>query len=186
MLRYMTWELEEQLSRLSAPQVTAINRVIEAGHLVDEPLAPYRLFVGCDAVCSRNTWVKRGTLDPATGSWRGVGWSHQPAFVAALQLAKKLARRVQVEESLQAVRQAVQRARLASPHVVEELVSIATGQTVVRQADGTWLKLDRASVDKDRIAASRVVLGVATADPAVEEGTDGLAADWWTAAEEEG
>jgi hypothetical protein len=186
MLHYMTWELEELLGQLSAAQVTGINRIIEAGHLVDEPLAPYSLFAGEHAICSRSTWVKRGKFNEGTGEWSGAGWSHRKEFVAALQLAKKLARRVQVEESLGAVRQAVRRARLASPQVVDELVSIATGQQLVRQADGSWLRLDRASADKDRIAASRVVLGVATADTAQDDGADDLAADWWTAAGEEG
>jgi hypothetical protein len=184
MLRYMTWELEELLGQISAAQVTAIHRIIEAGHLVDEPLAPYSLVTGADPICARNTWVKRGKFDEETGEWRGAGWSHRKEFVTALQLAKKLARRVQVEESLGAVRQAVRRARLASPAVVDELVSIATGQQLVRQADGSWLKLERASADKDRIAASRVVLGVATADTAQDDGADDLAADWWAATQE--
>lgn len=181
MMRYMTAELAEALAGLSQPQIDAIHRIVSSGHLAEEPLAPWRMFTGEDAICSQTTWFKRGIADTETGRWlpgHRPGWSHQKAFVDALQMAKRLARRLHLQEALAAVNESVRAAQMASPAVVRNMVKLATD----RMVDKDGKELPVGVEHKDQVAAAKVVLGYAKPDGEASEEED-AAGDWWAAAE---
>ncbi len=182
MMRYMTSELAEALAGLSQPQIDAIHRIVASGHLAEEPLAPWRMFTGEDAICSQTTWFKRGIADAETGRWlpgHRPGWSHQKAFVDALQMAKRLARRLHLQEALAAVNESVRAAQMASPSVMRNMVKLATAQAVNKDGE---LEPVLGVEHKDQVAAAKVVLGYAKPDGVASEEED-AAGDWWAAAE---
>lgn len=182
MLRYMTAELAEALAGLSQPQIDAIHRIVASGHLAEEPLAPWRMFSGEGAICSQTTWFKRGIADTETGRWlpgHRPGWSHQKAFVDALQMAKRLARKLHTQEALQAVNEGVRAAQLASPDVVRNMVKLATATKIGADGEKEVIGVEH----KDQVAAAKVVLGYAKPEGADQQDED-EAGDWWAAAEE--
>lgn len=172
MMDYMTEEIAIALAGLSAAQVAAINAIVQSGHLIEEPLAPYRL-IGSGGICAASTWARKAQIDPDTGEIRKrPGWSHQPAFVAALQLCKRAARKAAARSML---RQAEETGRIAvgaGPDIMRNIAGFATG--------------DQAANPQDQISAARLVLpyAIAPAEEAkpdnTESDTDG---DWWAAAE---
>jgi len=145
MARYATYELSEHLRQLTPAQRDAIGRIVQHHYIDNRPMA--QLFTGDGAVCSENTYYKRGFQDRETGEWRKVGWSHQEAFTEALDMAARLAIQQREGEELAVVRETVRRARLASAPVIGQLIRIAS--------DGD----EKAG---DRISASKVVLDLAT------------------------
>lgn len=165
---YITHELAELLGGLTAQQRQAIARIVAHHYVENLPLA--HLFQGEDKICSEALYYRRGKVDPATGQARGVGWSHQPAFVEALRMAARLALQARVGEETHAVREAVRRARLAASSIVGTLASDAV--------------FSEAPVDRTR--AGKVLLDIALKNTEFgERPSDGdLADDWWKAAEE--
>jgi hypothetical protein len=107
MARYATHELSELLRQLTPQQREAIGRIVQHHYIDNRPLA--QLFTGDAAVCSENTYYKRGSADE-TGEVRRQGWSHQPAFVEALEMAARLALQAEQGEEMQKLRKARARA----------------------------------------------------------------------------
>ena len=117
-----------------------------------------------------------------TGRWlpgHRPGWSHQKAFVDALQMAKRLARRLHLQEALAAVNESVRAAQMASPSVMRNMVKLATAQAANKDVE---LEPVLGIEHKDQVAAAKVVLGYAKPDGAASEEED-AANDWWSAAE---
>ena len=170
MAGYMTYELAEQLRGLTPQQRAGIARIVEHVYILNRPMA--ELMTGDNAVVSENVYYRRGVLNEETGQWSRVGWSHQKAFTEALAHAARLALSAREKEELHAVREAVRRARLAAAPIMGGLVGLAQSS----------------EQDKDRIAASKMVLDIAikhTEFDSTGAGTDNEAADWWAAGEED-
>jgi len=169
MAGYQTYELSQLLGKLSAAQRGAVARIVEHHYIANRPLR--ELFTGENPICSEITYYRRGTVDPHTGQAKRVGWSHQPDFVAALEMARRLALQTRVNEEAHAVQEAVRRARLAAAPIMTGLVRIAA----------------QAEADRDKIAASKEVLGIALKNTEFgDRPTDGdLADDWWKAVEDD-
>ena len=167
MAGYLTYELSEALGKLTPQQRAAIARIVEHHYIANRPLS--ELLHGDNRICSEIVYYRRGTTDPDTGEARRVGWVHQPEFVDALAMATRLALQTRVNEETHAVKEAVRRARLAAAPILSGLVRIAA------QADS----------DRDKIAASKEVLGIALKNTEFgDRPTDGdLADDWWKAVE---
>lgn len=165
---YITHELAEALTGLTGPQRAAIARIVQHHYVEDRPLAD--LFRGEDKVCSEDAYYRRGRVDPETGQAKRVGWSHQPAFAEALQMAARLALQAREREELHGVREAVRQARLAASSIVGTLARDAV--------------FSKAPVDRTR--AGKVLLDIALKNTEFgERPSDGdLADDWWKAAEE--
>ena len=164
----MTYELAEALGRLTAQQREAIARIVQHHFVDNKPLAA--LFRGENPVCSEPSYYRKGRVDPDSGQLRGAGWSHQKNFSDALTMAARLALQTRQNEETNAVREAVRRARLAAAPILTGLVRMAAN----------------AEADRDKIAASKEVLGIALKNTEFgERATDGdLADDWWRAVEE--
>lgn len=163
----MTYELAEALGQLTAQQRKAIARIVDHHFVQNKPMA--ELFRGDDRICAEARYYRRGRVDAETGKASEVGWSHQKGFTDALAMAARLALQTRVNEETHAVKEAVRRARLAAAPIVAGLVRIAAN----------------ADADKDKIAASKEVLGIALKNTEFgDRPTDGdLADDWWKAAE---
>lgn len=168
MAGYTTYELSLLLGKLTGPQREAIARIVPHCYVENKPLAA--LLSGENKIVSEATYYRKGTVDPETGQAKNVGWSHQAAFVEALDMARRLAIATRIGEETHAVQEAVRRARLAAAPIMTGLVRIAAN----------------ADADRDRIAASKEVLGIALRDTQFgDRPTDGdLADDWWRAVEE--
>ena len=170
MAGYMTYELAEQLRGLTPQQRAGIARIVEHVYILNRPLA--ELMTGDNAVVSENVYYRRGALNEETGHWSRVGWSHQKAFTEALAHAARLALSAREKEELHAVREAVRQARLGSTDVMRDLVKLAS----------------KSEQDKDKIAASKMVLDIAikhTEFDSTGAGESNEAADWWSAGEED-
>lgn len=168
MAGYATYELSQILGRLTAAQRGAVARIVEHHYIANRPMA--QLFQGDGRICTENTYYRRGKIDPETGEAKLVGWSHQPDFIAALEMARRLALQARINEETSAVQEAVRRARLAAAPVMTGLVRIAA----------------QAESDRDKIAASKHVLDIALKNTEFGDrpSDGGLADDWWQAAEE--
>jgi hypothetical protein len=169
MATYATYELSEALLTLTPDQRRAIGRIVDHHFVQNKPMGD--LFKGDNPICSEDAYYRKGKADPETGKMRRVGWSHQPAFSEALKMAAGLALRTRQVEETSAVQEAVRRARLAAAPLVAGLVRIAAN----------------AEADKDKISASKEVLGIALKNTEFgDRPSDGdLADDWWKAAEDE-
>ena len=167
MAGYLTYELSQLLGKLTTQQRGAVARIVEHHYIANRPLA--ELFRGENPICAERRYYGQGRVDPETGKAHDVGWSHQPDFVAALDMARRLALQTRVNEETHAVKEAVRRARLAAAPILSGLVRIAA------QADS----------DRDKIAASKEVLGIALKNTEFgDRPADGdLADDWWKAVE---
>ena len=171
MLRYATEELVLALRELRQDQIDAIHAVVGAGHFAEEPAVPWRLLHGAGKIISERNYYRVGKEDPETGRWLvRPGWKHQPAFLRALSLAKKLALAAAEQEELASVASARRAARLAAPRVVGNLVGLAVDES------------GRPVEHKDQIAAAKLVLQHAGMDADAEAPADGGEADWWMAA----
>jgi len=122
MARYATYELSEHLRQLTPAQRDAIGRIVQHHYIDNKPLA--QLFTGDGAVCSENTYYKRGYQDPDTGEWRKVGWSHQEAFNEALDMASRLALQAEQGEDLQKLRKARAKALNHAEAAVDTWISV--------------------------------------------------------------
>jgi hypothetical protein len=192
MLRYMTFELAEALRVLSQQQVNAIFRIVESGHLVDEPLAPYALIRGENPICSETVW-KRAGRQRKNGSWsERPGWSHQPEFKAALQMAKRLARQQWTDRKMTGVKKAGDLLQAGAAHVSKRMLELATGFAMTEAGefllDAEGQRMDLHVEHKDQIAAGKTVLSVAMEQARLAK-EDAAAASpeaqaWWEAAEE--
>lgn len=170
MAKYATYELSELLRALTPDQRQAIGRIVRHVYLDNKPLA--HLFGGDKPICSENTYYKKGFLDEATGEWRKQGWSHQPKFVAALEMASRLALQAEQSEDLHYLRKARQKAMRLAPAAV-----------------GVWADVmtDKKGEGKDRNQAAKHLLDLAFKDDQGDgsEETQGAAGDWWGAAFDE-
>lgn len=167
MAGYLTHELAEGLLLLTAQQREAIARIVDHHYVQNRPLAD--LFRGENPICAEERYYRKGSVNPETGRGRGVGWSHQAAFVEALAMAARLALQTRQNEETHAVREAVRRARLAASSIVGSMASDA-----VFSAEPV-----------DRARAGKIVLDIAIKNTEFgERPSDGdLADDWWKAAE---
>lgn len=195
-VQWMTFELAEALAKLSQQQVTAIFRIVQAGHLVDDPVAPYSLIRGAPGgpppICSEAVWKKAGK-QRADGSWeRRPGWSHQDEFLAALRLAKRLARQQMAAQALGGVTKGVGLLQMGMPKAALRLLELSMGQRLTEEGQPQMdAKGDPMLIDvehRNQIAASKIVIDVALAQAAAAEEraqqSDPTAQAWWDAAEE--
>jgi hypothetical protein len=168
MATYATYELAEALFTLTPDQRRAIARIVEHHYVQNKPLGD--LFVGDNKICSEDAYYRKGRADPDSGRMKRVGWSHQPEFASALQMAAGLALRTRQVEETNAVREAVRRARLAASSIVGTIASDAV------------FSVEAA----DRTRAGKVILDIAIKNTEFgDRPSDGdLADDWWKAAEE--
>jgi hypothetical protein len=194
MVGYATELLVEKLASLTTDQRAAIDRIVEHVYICNQPLA--HLLTGDDKICTSANYYRNGTMDPDTGKWkRRPGWGKDPLFQEALAEAARLALHARTREELHAWAEAKRRARLATPEVVEEIIAIATGYELQRDARGRSV-LDHATgkpavakrtvEDKDKIAAGKALLDYAKIDAMPEASeTDSEEADWWEAASDD-
>lgn len=162
---YATYELAEKLATLTPQQRAAIDRIVQHVYIENRPLAD--LLRGDDKVASEQRYYQRGAMDEQTGRWlKRPGWHHDPEFQAALKEAVRLALMARTREELAAWQDAKRRARLATPGVVDGLISIAS----VAEA-------------KDRVSASKILLDYAKPDDLIVETETSAEVDWWEAAE---
>lgn len=187
MAGYLTYELSQLLGKLTAQQRAAVARIVEHHYIANRPLA--ELFRGENPICAERRYYGQGRVDPETGKAHDVGWSHQPAFADALAMAARLALQTKQNEEINAVREAVRRARLAAAPVIGKLAQIAIGpgQTKTIMPDGSIVVTGKVIEDRDRIAAGKYLVEVALKNTEFgeRESTDGLESDWWRAVEDE-
>lgn len=165
MVGYATYELAERLAALTTQQRAAIDRIVDHVYVRNLPLA--ELLRGDDKICSERRYYDKGEMRAADGSWvRRPGWHHDPVFQAALKEAVRLALMARTREELAAWQDAKRRARLATPTVVDGLISIAA----IAEA-------------KDRVTASKIILDYAKPDDVTIESETDAEQDWWEAAE---
>lgn len=165
MVGYATYELAERLASLTTQQRAAIDRIVDHVYVRNLPLA--ELLRGDDAVCSERRYYDKGKMDEQTGRWlKRPGWHHDPEFQAALKEAVRLVLMARTREELAAWQDAKRRARLATPGVVDGLISIAA----IAEA-------------KDRVSASKIILDYAKPDDLTVEAETSAEVDWWEAAE---
>lgn len=194
MLAYMTAELEDALRPLSHQQVEFINELIAAGYTADQPLAPYPFLFGSDAANtewtrgrhapSRHTWARLPKFDDDGNLTTTPGWSHQPAFVHALTLAKRLARRRRARSMVEQIEAAYTMTADAGPEIVANLIRLATDTDL----DEAGNPRPRGTRDIDQIAAAAKLLPIlAELRQAAreEQDADDEAADWWSALDED-
>lgn len=182
---YATYELVEKLVLLSPQQRAAIDRIVQAVYVDNQPWSS--LFRGADKICNEANYYRRGALDEQAGGWlRKPGWAHDKQFQDALAEAARLALTVRSKEELVALQTARRRARLASGAIIEQLVSIATQIVPQPLPDGRVMSINRMTEDKDSIAASKVLLdyaGLGAEAEAADVTSDEQ--DWWKAADDE-
>lgn len=193
MLAYMTAELEDALRPLSHQQVEFINELIAAGYTADQPLAPYPFLFGGSPnsdftrgkhAPSRHTWARLPKFDDDGNLTATPGWSHQPAFVHALTLAKRLARRRRARQMIDQIEAAYTMTAGAGPAIVANLIRMATDTTLAD--DGS--PMARGTRDIDQITAAAKLLPIlaelrqAAQD---EQAADDEAADWWSALDDD-
>ena len=194
MLGYMTAELEEAIRPLEQRQIRFIADLIAAGYFADEPLAPYAFLFGStspnaeytrwEGRIGRNTWSDVPQYDEDGQLVKSPGWSHQPAFVGALTLAKKLARRRQARHLIEQIENAYNMAAAAGPSVVGKLIEIATD--LATGADGATYA--RGTRDADTISAAGKILPILAQlreEAGDKEERDDEAADWWAVMDED-
>ena len=185
MAGYLTYELSQLLGKLTAQQRGAVARIVEHHYIANRPLA--ELFRGENPICAERRYYGQGRVDPETGKAHDVGWSHQPDFVAALDMARRLALQTRVNEETHAVKEAVRRARLAAAPIIGKLAQIALGPGRTKTIDdkGQIFISGEPIENRDRIAAGKYLMDVALKNTEFgERPTDGdLADDWWKAVE---
>lgn len=166
MIGYATHELAELLKQLTPSQRAAIDRIVRHVYVNNEPWAD--LFRGDDKVCTENTFYKRGRLDEE-GEWHGRGWSHQPIFKQALELASRLALQAEEAEDLHALRRAKRRAVQSAERAVDQWIDI----------------MQYSEQDFARIQAANEVVRLAFHGEDNDDEATGAAGDWWGAAFED-
>ena len=194
MLGYLTAELEEAIRPLEQRQIRFIADLIAAGYFAEEPLAPYAFLFGSpsptaeyarwEGRISRNAWADLPQYDDAGNLTRKPGWSHQPDFVRALTLAKKLARRRHARALIEQIERTYDLAAAAGPDVMAGLIQIATDTEIGE--DGAPRR--RETRDMDRIAAASKILPLLAQlrqEAGAEEDRDDEAADWWGALDDD-
>lgn len=168
MARYATYELSELLLTLTTGQREAVGRIVEHVYINNRPLG--HLLDGDDKICSERTYYKRGILDTETGEFRNPGWSHQPAFTQALEMAARLALQTQESEDLHRLRKAKRRAIEKAESAVNQWVDV----------------MEHSELDFARIQAAGEVVKLAFHNPDSDEAENhGAAGDWWQAALDE-
>lgn len=183
MVGYATYELAERLAALTTQQRAAIDRIVD--HVYVRNLALAELLRGDNPICSERRYYDKGKMDEQTGHWlKRPGWHHDPEFQAALKEAVRLALMARTREELAAWQQAKRTARMATPIVVAGLTSIASA-TRLEEVDGQLVEVPRATEDKDRIAAAKILLDYAKPDETIMETETDAEQDWWEAAEGE-
>ena len=193
MLGYLTAELEEAIRPLEQRQIRFIADLIAAGYFAEEPLAPYAFLFGSpsptaeyarwEGRISRNAWADLPQYDDAGNLTRKPGWSHQPDFVRALTLAKKLARRRHARALIEQIETAYTLAAQAGPDVMGKLIEIATDTAT--GPDGA--PIARGTRDNDTINAAAKILPILAQlrqEAGEEEERDDEAADWWAVMDE--
>lgn len=174
-------ELVTRLGRLTQQQINGIARIIAAGYVTEAYICPRHLLYGAGRICNSEMMYRTGKWDDERQRWRvSPGWARQPAFLEALNLAKQLARRYNVDEEYTAIAQANRNARLASPTIMQEMIAIARGLAFT---ESTVVPVDIAH--RDRITAATLVLRYAALDAIPDDDHDNPEADWWHAAEED-
>ena len=194
MLGYMTAELEEAIRPLSQRQIRFISDLIAAGYFAEEPLAPYAFLFGSTSPnaeydrwpgkMGRNAWADVPKFDEDGKLIKSPGWSHQPAFVHALTLAKKLARRRHSRALIEQIERTYNLAAAAGPDVMGKLIEIATDTAI--GADGA--PMARGTRDNDTINAAAKILPILAQlrqEAGDEEERDDEAADWWAVMDED-
>lgn len=171
-------ELDRKLAGLSPKQVAAIERIVSMGYVTEEPVAPRAIFTGPDAVCTFDTFYRRGKWDVEQQKWKAKpGWKWQPDFTEALSLAKRLVLQARTVEEIDRVRKIRSLALDNAADVLEYLVAIAT--------DSDKLDGDR-KPNKDRVQAAAYVLKYAGLDQdyLVPSQADTAEEEWWRVMEE--
>lgn len=195
MIAYATEGMIEKLLPLTPPQRAAIDRIVDHVYIRNQPIA--HLFQGDDKICTEANYYRNGIMHPDTGQWkRKPGWGKDPAFVEALREAARLALTARTREELTAWAEAKRRARLATPSIVESAIDIVTGTTVARaQLTGEILydpdtgepAIVPRSMDKDRVAAAKILLDYARLDAVAGAGEaeESEELDWWRATDDD-
>lgn len=189
-------DLVAKLSRLTVNQVRGIAAIIASGYHTEAIICPRHLLFGEERICTTEMMYRAGKWSEERQAYTVTpGWSRQPAFMEALNLAKRLALRYDVDEEFIAVRQTNRRARLASPDIMQEMIRIARDQPSISSISSTdagpiQIVVDN-SIDanpitpRDQIAAATLVLKHAALDAIPDDDGDNPEADWWKAAEED-
>lgn len=178
MLEIMTEELDAKLRALTPRQVQAIWKIIEAGHYVETPIIPRNLIHGPAPVCSAETFYSRGKWSETQQKWtRMQGWRWQPAFMDALNLAKRLASLKYTSDQLTKARQFSDEALDNAVGILRHMIDVATDQAIAE--DGKY--------NKDRVPAAALVFKYAGLDrgDALDSPADSAEADWWRAMEDD-
>ena len=188
MLPILTDELVDKLMQLKPSQVRGIARIIAAGYVTERPACPRYLLTGDDPICSMTVFYRTGKWNEEKQIWDvSPGWMRQPAFVEALNMAKRLALRFNTDEEFAVVREANRRARLAAAEVMSEMISLAKPKPMLvldedEGGEDKPLKVDR----KSQVAAATLVLKYANLDAVqVDDTGENPEMDWWEAAEED-
>lgn len=167
---YATYELAEMMTRLTARQRAAIDRIVQHIYIENRPWA--ELFRGDDKIVSETNYYRRPKVDAETGeiAHKG-GWGHDPTFQAALKTAARLALQAQERERLQWLQQAKRKAEENAEHAVD-----------------TWIRnMTEANFASEQNTAAKHVVDLAFRghDQAHGEQQAGdEEADWWAAAED--
>jgi len=192
MIGYMTAELAEQLTTLTAKQRASIDRIVQHVYIENRPMRD--LLHGDNRIAAENAYYRKPKFDDDGQLVKKGGWHHDPVFQATLKEAARLALLARTREELHAIAESKRRARLATGDVVDAAIEIAVDLVVARDDEGQPI-LDpetekpimvRRAQDKDRIAAASLILKYAEVDEkaqnAAGEATE--ADDWWGAADE--
>lgn len=177
-LEIMTEELDAKLRALTARQVQAIWQIIEAGHFVETPIITRKLIYGPAPICTADTFYARGKWSDKQHKWtKPPGWRWQPAFMDALNLAKRLASIKYTSDQLTKARQVSDKALDGAPTVMQHMIDIATDQAIGE--DGKY--------DPRSVPAAALVFKYAGLDraDALDSPVDSAEADWWRAMEDD-
>lgn len=165
-LRYMSYELREALAQLTQPQQNLIFRVVFKDKYTGKTLIPASYIYSKKGYVSPDTYYRRGHQDQ-NGNWHRVGWAHQSAFVAAVELAKRRVLEVDLEDDLSQVAKSKSKARRLSEDVVD------TWHVIMR--DDQWSA-------KDRIEAGQRLVDYGAVPADATQATSSDEETWWKSA----
>ena len=183
LVHLQTDELVAKLSHLTVNQVRGIAAIVAAGYLTEAIICPRDLLFGEGRICTSDMMYRAGKWSEERQAYTVTpGWSRQPAFMEALNLAKRLALRYNVDEQYIAVRSTSRIAQMASPEIMQEMIHIARN-LLPPSASTSPTPTDLPP--RDRIAAATLVLKYAALDAMPDDDGDNPEADWWKAAEDD-
>jgi len=192
-------ELVAKLTRLTNNQVRGIAAIVASGYTTEAIICPRHLLHGDDKICSSDMMYRAGRYNDEEQRWTlSPGWSRQPAFMDALNLAKRLALRYDIDDEYVAIRQTNRRARMASPDIMQEMIRIAlarpsmpfTSSMSPTESGQIQIVVDNTidanpATPRDQVAAATLILKHAGLDAIPDDDGDNPEADWWKAAEDD-